>query len=363
MAATTIVLMLLVLVLGEGAGDRITLILPGTFLVVGWIVLRRDPTHVEGRLVLGSGLAWGFALTAPVEGSWVVPVGMMCTHLLQRYPDGRLPSPRWRWFGHACTVMIVVLTILVTTASEVREQGGLNPLYVPWTNDLAVLVVFLPVCMIVSFISVFVRARRASVVERTQIRWLSMAAVAVVCIYVITLAASFGYDALHDIDSDSSSFFAPMYPWWLQTLQFIALFSFMLIPLAFGIAITRYHLYDIDRIVSRTTSYVIVTALVLATYVVVVTVVLRVLPDSSSLAVATATLAAAAIARPAVRRVQGVVDRRFDRERYDHVRTVEDFSAEIRHLVDPTQVTQALLEAVRPALQPATAALWVETPR
>jgi len=136
-----------------------------------------------------------------------------------------------------------------------------------------------------------------------------------------------------------------------------------LFPVSCGLAILRYRLYDIDRLISRTASYAIVTTLVIATYAVVVTTITSLLPDSaSSLAVAAATLSAATLARPLLKRVQRVVDRRFDRTRYDQAATVDTFGRDMRNLVDGNDVQARLLTTVGSTLQPATISLWVELP-
>ena len=343
----------------RSVADASTLLVPISFLAVGWAITRRYPWQIEGRLMLAIAVAWGIALATPFDGGWVVPVGLMGTHLVLRFPDGRLPSVRWRWFSRWCTFMIVVLTVVVTTASKITSQGVVNPYYIRQTQIFSFFLVAFPVSLLVSAASVYVRYRRASALERTQIRWLATAAAAIVLIYTTALIVSLGYDATHHIDSTNSNWFAPKYPAWLLAVQFLALMSFLLIPAAFGVAILRYHLYDIDRIISRTTSYAIVTGLLLGTYAVVVTVVLHVMPESSNLAVAVATLTAAAVARPAIRRVQSVVDRRFDRARYDQLRTVDAFGKELRQLARPDDVSRRLVVTVQAALQPTTATLWL----
>jgi hypothetical protein len=131
-----------------------------------------------------------------------------------------------------------------------------------------------------------------------------------------------------------------------------------LIPLSCGLAILRYHLYDIDRIISRTTSYAIVTGLLLGVYVAIVGTASGLLHTESPLIVAAATLAAAALARPVLRRVQVAVDRRFNRSRYDAMRTVDAFGARLRDQVDPHRVSEDLESAVHAALQPEHVGLW-----
>jgi len=135
------------------------------------------------------------------------------------------------------------------------------------------------------------------------------------------------------------------------------------LPISIGVAVLRYHLFDIDRVISRTASYTIVTGFVVATYIVVVALISPLVRGSSSLAIAAATLTAAAIARPVLRRVQEAVDRRFDRARYDGQRTVDALGARLRDAVDVGLVSRDLVAAVNETLAPTKVSLWVrETP-
>jgi hypothetical protein len=148
----------------------------------------------------------------------------------------------------------------------------------------------------------------------------------------------------------------------LEILQ-TALFSFGLnaIPVAIGIAVTRYRLYEIDRVVSRTTSYVVVTGFLVAVYAATVTAVSRLLPGtSSSFAVAAATLAAAALFRPVLTRVQRTVDHRFNRGQYDAQQTVDAFAGRLRDEVDPDEVSADLLAVLSRTVEPRGVALWVK---
>jgi hypothetical protein len=343
----------------RSVGDVATLLLPVVFGGVGWLITRREPANVEGRLLLLVGLAWAAILILPFPGAWAAPVGIMGTHLILRFPDGQLPSPRWRWFSRWCTFLIVALTVIITTASRFDDSGAVNPYYVSWTEVFSVLLVTFPVTLLICVVSVVVRYRRADQTARAQIRWLGAAAAAIVLVYTAALVTSFAYDATHQIDSAKSTWFESKYPWWILALELVALFSFLLIPLAFGIAITRYRLYEIDRVISRTTSYVLVTGAVIAVYAATVTLISRLMPDQSSFPVAAATLVAAAVFQPVLRRVRTMVDRRFDRTRYDQLRIIDRFGRQLRAQVQSRDVTDSLTTTVRDALQPATMTLWL----
>jgi hypothetical protein len=295
----------------------------------------------------------------PFPGAWAVPVVLMGTHLILRFPDGRLPSRRWRWISRWSTFLLIALPVIITTASRANDNGTPNPYFVSWTESFAVLLVLLPVTLLICVASPVIRYRRSTDTVRAQIRWLAAAAAAIVVIYTTALLVSFGYDSAHQIDSTKSTWFEGLYPWWVLGLEMAALLSFMLIPLAFGIAIMRYRLYDIDRVISRTTSYLLVTGAVVAVYVVTVALVSRLMPSQSSLPVAAATLVAAAVFQPVLRRVRTVVDRRFDRTRYDQLRTIDAFGRLVRNQVQADEVSRGLLTTVQDALQPSGSSLWL----
>jgi len=199
--------------------------------------------------------------------------------------------------------------------------------------------------LVVSLVSLVVRARHASPVERAQLRWLTLAGAVLIAAGVPSLVLRV----------------TPMIggSWIFQAVASLAAFG---IPVAITVAVLRYRLYDIDRLISRTLSYAILTGVLVGTYVVVVTVVTRLLPGSSSLAVAASTLAVAALFQPLRHRVQASVDRRFNRARYDAGRTVERFSHRLRGEVDLAAVTADLVRTVHETFEPAQVSLWLPTP-
>jgi hypothetical protein len=337
----------IVLALSHGFGDITAGLLLASFVGVGGVLALKTPDNSEAWWLLAVATGWAFAFVLPFDGSWVVPLGLMTTQLLLRFPDGALPSPRWRWFSVASIVLIVVLTFTITTGDQVTESGQRNALYVSWVPMFAALILLLPVIMIVSAGSLVVRYRRAREVERQQIRWLAWAASTVTIIYVVTLLLSI--NTAWSADGNSA----------IGILQGLSLASFALIPISIGIAVLKYRLYDIDRVISRTASYTIVIALVFATYAAVITLLSRLVPDASDLAVAAATLAAAAAFRPLLKRVKGVVDRRFNRERYNAAQTLHVFGNHLRDVVDAETVAASLVVAVGGTLHPSQANVWL----
>ena len=187
--------------------------------------------------------------------------------------------------------------------------------------------------------SLLLRWRRARGVERQQLKWLAYAAVMLV---VVTIASSWLPDTLSIVMSTSMT---------------------LLFPVATGIAVVRYRLYDIDRLINRTLVYGLLTALLGAVYAGTVLVLGQVFGgvggNPPSWAVAGATLAVAALFQPARRRIQAVVDRRFNRRRYDAARTVDGFSARLRDEVDLDTLSAELLAVVDQTMQPTTASVWL----
>jgi hypothetical protein len=263
-------------------------------------------------------------------------------------PTGRLPSPRWRWWARlaAAAPVVALLALLVQPDPLAPDYHG-NPLAVPALARLlatpgvaAIALVFSS--LLVGAGSLVGRFRRARGVERQQLRWLALAAALAAGLLLVGLVAGYlGRDAVV-----------------LASLSLCV----ALLPLAAGAAILRYRLYDLDRIISRTVAYGLLTVLLGLGYAAVVLGLGRLLPDSSSLAVAAATLAVAAVFQPARRRVQGVVDRRFNRRRHDAGRIIEAFGARLRDQVDLDVLQDELLAVAEQTMQPTRASLWLRPP-
>jgi hypothetical protein len=348
-----------------------------TFALIGAAIAWRRPGNLIGWLFIATGSLSSVGLLGKVLATAAVNSGVGTTGLVTwaawlsviyvelvslpivlvflLFPDGRPLSRRWRWVAVAVVVnsslgalMVAISNLNFSDPTVLKGTDQLNypglqhplPLVDPHRLE-ASYVLYQNVeiaLMLLAVASLVVRYRRSAGVERPQVRWVMFAAAVAVSGFVLCLAL------------------APD----LTVVAFGILFS--LIPIACGIAILRYRLYDIDRIISRTTSYVLVTGLLLASFALVVTSVTRVLPPgSSSAAVAAATLAAAALFRPLLRRVQRVVDRRFDRASYDASRTVEVFGRWLRDQVDPDATSAELLDVVRRTMAPTSTALHLTT--
>jgi hypothetical protein len=263
-------------------------------------------------------------------------------------PTGSPPSPRWRWWAWgsagATTVVLVAATIapgsldpdalVAGGPQEFRAFGGALRV----ANQAAQAVAILTI--LAGTASLVVRFRRARGIERQQLRWVALAAgltgMAMGAVAVLVAAGE------------------------VNLAGWAAVLCLILLPLATGAAILRYRLYDLDRIISRTVAYGLLTLLLGGGYAGVVLGLGQLLGRRSpSLVVAGATLAVAGVFQPARRRVQAVVDRRFDRRRYDAARTIEVFSARLRQQVDLDALTSELLAVVDQTMQPTQVALWL----
>jgi hypothetical protein len=282
-----------------------------------------------------------FALAA-IPSATLVP---LLSALFLLFPTGTLPGPRWR--------VVAVVLVLTTLAGLPGEIGGdpsdtdfpqvPNPFQthsalLRHANDVAdIAQIFV---LLACAASVALRWRRSGEIERRQIKVLLAAALLWPPVVLVLVAApsSFG---------DS---------FWGQLLFAIPVITMVV---AVFVAVVRYRLYDIDRVISRTVSYVVVTGVLVGFYIGVVALATRLLPFSSSVGVAASTLFVAAAFNPLRRRVQAAVDRRFNRQRYDAARTVDAFASRLRDQVDVDVVHGDLLDVASRAMQPATISLWV----
>jgi hypothetical protein len=265
------------------------------------------------------------------------------------FPDGYLPSPRWRWpVGVALGALAAatILTILTPGAIAVGTPSK-NPFGVDampaWLSSLAGPLTVLGVVLtsVLGIAAVVTRYRRASGLERQQLRWF-VAAVLLAAV-PITIAPLSGGSAG---------------PLWFV----LALFGVLLLPVSVWIAVTRHRLYEIDRLISRSLSWAVLSGLLVAVYVAAVLVLQNVLgsvTQGETLAVAGSTLLAAALFQPLRRRVQRIVDHRFNRASYDTDRTVETLAARLRDEVDLDQIRASLVATVGRSVAPSRVDLWL----
>jgi hypothetical protein len=346
-------------------------------LGVGWSISWRQPTITLGWLLLviallfatqGVAAFFGAALapSAPDvarwllwwggdnQWSWLPPLVLLVTQLPLRFPDGRLPSPRWRWLSWASFAVLVLSSAVGMTEGESVGSSLANPTFVDFGSatsaiDLIGVAVLIPV-LFGSIAALFVRYRRGSLRERAQLRWMFWAVALAVGILVLgwSTEAVLGDESSGGLGAGIS--FAILYG---------AGFGYSLIPLSILFAVLRRGLYSIDRIISRTAAYAIVTLGTLAVYAGALLLVSLVFSGLPQIGVAIATLAAAAVFLPLLRSVRRIVDRRFDREQYDARAVVERFGQRVRNGAHPHTAGVDLLGAVEQTLQPAALGIWV----
>ena len=336
---------------------------------VGAVLASRRPRHPVGWLMLALGLSVtvdgltdGYARYGLLASPGAVPaVGHVralgdtfalwpaCIgFILLLTPTGSLPSPRWRWWARIAAVAPLAWKAAVVLGTATTGFPPLysiqNPYFVPALASLAI-VVALPALVItllsvvVGGASLVVRFRRARGVERQQLRWVASAAV----------VAAVGIPvAMVGISIESAA-----------VVGVAVLGSAAVLCLAIAAAILRYRLYDLDRVISRTIAYGLLTLSLGLSYAGVVLALGQLLGQDSSLAVAGATLAVAALFQPARRRIQALVDRRFNRRRHDAAQTIAAFGTRLRDQVDLDTLTGELLVVVNQTMQPTQASLWL----
>jgi hypothetical protein len=357
---------------GEGAALTVMF---GTammaFPVVGALIVSRHPGHPIGWLFLAAGLAnslqallsgygsYSLATDPPrlpgavfvtwvTEIIWLPSVAVSTTFLFLLFPDGQLPSRRWRavaWAAVVGTAMVALASVFEPVLyydPDIKAPLALPSAAQPFLDFLGGGGFFLWAgATLAAVVSLILRLRRARGAQRLQIKWVAFAALT----SVLILVPSFFFEAP-------------------EALAFLEGLAVLAIPTSVGVAILRYRLYDIDRIINRTLVYAALTALLVGIYVgaaVGLGALVRSVTgqENNSLVIAASTLAVAALFRPARRGVQGFIDRRFYRGKYDAARTLEAFSARLREEVDLDSLTADLVGVVREAIQPAHVSLWL----
>lgn len=345
------------------------------FALVGAIVASRQPEQRVGWLLLGVGMALAvstvsdacvrYGLTHPSSAvrpgvAALVSSGAFAVFFLQLIvvilvlPSGRLPSRRWRVFAAGVAVLAAIDVVGVVRPGvfdDWKEEGVRNPLGIEALGSVLGAVQSVGVAMtflllLGAILSVPLRFRRSTGIERAQLRWIAAAVAACGVIWGSMMGGNviLGEGAAADV------------------LWGLAILSIAFIPVGIGIAVTRYRLYEIDRVISRTLVYAVVSAVLGGSYAGLVLAgqaVFSSFAGGSNLAIAVSTLVVAALFLPVRSRVQAVVDRRFYRRRYDAQRTLEAFGARLREQVDLDALHVELSGAVDATMQPAHVGLWL----
>ena len=357
------------------------------FPAVGILVASRLPRNPIGWILLGIGLVWESYFVAEnysqyafvhhpgslwrpdlvvalTSSLWVPAVGLMGTFMILLFPDGRLPSPRWRplaWASGITLVAIFVVTPFVPLSLRRISQTpgtprGANPLGIealePIIGAWNLSVGLIPLCILGCAASLVLRFRRSQGHERLQLKWMAAAAATVAIGYLIFMVTGFLNQGSEEMTL------------WVAAVSQVVPLTFVLIPAAVGIAVLRHRLYDIDVIINRALVYVLLTTLLALVYVggvVGVGGALRgVTGDAdNSLIIAATTLVVAGLFRPARTRIQSFIDRRFYRHKYDATLTVESFSARLRNEIDLDSLSDDLVHTVTYTMQPSQVSIWL----
>ena len=296
-------------------------------------------------------LAAALPLVVPIAwlSSWTLlpAIGMLLVYVPLLFPTGRFLGPRWRVFGLIGLVGVMGTLAPALTAGPLSNTPWIqNPLGIADATDGLAMITLVsnlstPIFFGGAVASVFLRYRQAGTVERQQLKWFGLVAGVAMVTFVISIPNNGPV-------SDAA---------WALGLAMLPL-----LPIAIGIAILRYRLWDIDRIVSRTMGWALTTGLIgglFAGLIVTLQALLAPVTSESSLAVAASTLAAAALFQPARRRIQAAVDRRFNRSRYDAEQTVGGFAAHLQGVTDLDEVTDGAVAAITQALGPSGASVWI----
>jgi uncharacterized membrane protein len=343
------------------------------FALLGWIVARRQPGNPIGWILLVLSLVFLVAsnggqyavlayhqhyrgLPYPRVGAFLAATWIWLIMLLPLpltlFPDGRL-SRRWRWvlraYLLACAVFIASVTwqdatgitarhIRIDSSGELASVGSSPGGWVIGPFAIA----YIAFCA-ASVLRLLIDYRGSTGERRQQLKWLlSGGAISVVGLVLTVALSNASSPLLHAAGAHS-------------------FFGLLALPIGLGVGILKYRLYDIDRLVSRTLSYAILTGLLVAIYLTVVTLTTRALPLSSPVGVAASTLAAAALFSPLRRRIQHIVDRRFNRAHYDAEAIVQAFTAHLRDAIDIENVQAQLVDVVDRTVAPDHASLWIRT--
>jgi hypothetical protein len=353
------------------SGAAFALAFPLGYATIGLVMALRRPANPIGWLFSVSGLLW--SLTIPfdpwlthlilagrplpflakvnalvTEYNWAPAIAFGITLPALLVPDGRLRSPRWRPVV-AAAVAGPVLGMLGSSFLPGKLEETVVPIDNPFgrtgvVGTVAAVVGFTGlglwfISMLAALVSLVLRFRASRGTERQQLHWVVAGAAGAVAGLV-------------------GGALAPQ-----RTVVSSLLYAGVLcVPVAVAVAVLRYRLWDLDRLISRTLTYTLVTALLVVPYLLIVPAAGRLASGSGSLAVAAATLTAVALFQPLRRRIQDLVDRRFNRRRYDAARTVERFATRLRDQVDLDALRAELLAVVDQTMQPVGASLWLRPP-
>jgi hypothetical protein len=377
------VLSLALLALGAGFGlaeGDLTPLVGGLFLtafpIVGVVIIRVQPRNIVAWVFLAAAMCHGLGasgehiaqyglahhwprVVSGVAGwfqawTWFPAVFLLATIALLRFPDNRLVGRGWRWVEYASYLANGVWAVAVSAAATTIPTRQLiataSPTPTGWVGVVfhvgESMFFLVALCVLASLASLVMRYRRGTTVAREQIRWVLSAA-------ALSITASIVEQTISGTTNLSTSQVN-----WMQTI--VESVGYALIAVATGVAITRYKLYEIDRIVSRTVTYAVVLIALAALYVGVLVALAQLVPtDLGQVGVAAATLVVSVVAVPLTRRVRRAVDHRFNRSRFDAERVATAFAARLRARPERGDVPADLIAVVHRTVQPAHASVWL----
>lgn len=344
------------------------------YLVIGLLLVSRRPRNLVGWILAGVGLLTNLGalteeyakyslVTAPgTPGGvlaawfqswwWLANIAAVFLFIPMLFPTGRSLSPRWGWVTRAAVVSVVAACTVSALTPVLSDRDGLyevaNPIGVSWGGAeegplSAVFAAVFAATALAALVSVAVRFRRSRGVERQQLK-----------VFLYAVVVTVGVSFIEDLDLLPAGTGSDV--------VFSALI--LLPPAAIAVAVLRYRLYEIDRLISRTLTYALLTAVLLGLYLGAVTALTTItapVTDDSPFAVAAATLVAAGAFSPARRRIQRAVDRRFNRARYDAAQTVDEFRSRLRDELDLESITASVQTAMQRTVQPTRSLVWLRS--
>ena len=353
---------------GSPADGAIAVVFIMAFATVGALLAWKRPRNPIGWLLSATGLAYAVGsfgvllarsprtLTLADWLGWIWLVGLgLCVFVVLLFPTGHLPSRRWRPVAWAARAGLAGWVLGNAFAPTIITDGPSTPNPVGVTGpagDIFMVMaiggtVLIAATGLAAVLSLAFRYRRARTAERAQLKWLVYAG----ALIVAALLAEGPAERIMGPGNAANN---------LQNAMVSG--AVALVPVAIGVAVLRYRLYDINRVISRTLAYAIITGVLAGIYAGLVLLATQVLHVHTPVAVAAATLAAAALFNPLRRRVQRIVDRRFNRARYDAEITVTAFAARLTNAVDLDAVRDDLAQVVQTALEPAHLTMWTSHP-
>jgi signal transduction histidine kinase len=360
---------------GPNQGDILFTLMTSGFSPVAILILARQPRNLIGWTLMAIGLFWTeplasygeFALSRGLPGGlvsiavagplWAPPIGLMGTVLLLRFPNGKLLSPRWKkveWLAaFAISVTVVAILLLPGDLAEEGYPGVANPLGVdaltPFLNAWQPAILLIPATILASAVSLVMRFRRSTGVERMQLKWLTTAAAAVAVIYTVAILASIQH-----------AWGTTTTPTWVAVIQNVATSSFVLIPIAIGFAVLRYRLYDIDVVINKTLVYGAMAAFITAVYVAIVVGMGRAVGSERNLGLSILATGLVAVAfQPVRERVQRFANRVVYGKRATPYEVLSEFSGGVAQAVATEELLPRMARVVTEGVGVARADVWL----